>query len=129
MTRLFLFVFCAVCTLAFVAPSAEAIPPFQKEFLNKYVEGNDNAAFVEAVKTAKCNVCHVGKDKKKRNAYGMELDKLLDKKADAKDVEKIKASLDMVAGMKAGESAPTFGDLIKEGKLPGGDPSAAETGE
>ena len=120
MKKLGLMMVCAVCALAFVVQSASAIPPFGKAFNAKYVEGNDNAAFVEAVKEAKCNVCHKGTKKTDRNAYGMALSELLDKKADAKDEAKINEALDKVAAMKSAEDGPTFGELIKEGKLPGG---------
>ena len=75
------------------------------------------------METAKCNVCHVGKSKKDRNAYGHALADLLDKKEDAKDVAKIRAALEKVAGMPsdpAKADSVTFGDLIKQGKLPGG---------
>lgn len=108
--------------------TAEAVPPFKKEFDLLYVkkdssEANDQALVV-AVEKVKCNVCHKGKDKKQRNAYGEELAKLLDKKADAKNPEKIKDALEKVSQLPSvpGDSAaPKFGDLIKEGKLPGGD--------
>ena len=100
----------------------EAIPPFQAVFTKKYVAGNKNAEFVKAVKAAKCNLCHEGAKKTNRNAYGKELAKLLDKKKDKSDIPKIQKALDTVAGLKTNpddDKSPTFGDLIKEGKLPG----------
>jgi hypothetical protein len=69
------------------------------------------------VETAKCNVCHFGKSKKDRNAYGEALADLLDKKEDKDNVEKIRASLEKVAGMEGPDGA-TFGDRMKAGKLP-----------
>ena len=53
---------------------AFAIKQFFDEFKAVYVkadsaEPNDKALAAE-VETAKCNVCHVGKSKKDRNAYG-----------------------------------------------------------
>ena len=113
--------------------AAQAILPFKKQFDEKYVkkESTDpkDQAFAAAVKKANCLVCHAknaeGKeDKKVRNAYGKALDVLLDKKADKDDVPKIQAALDAVAKEKSNPDdpkSPTFGDLIKEGKLPGGD--------
>src|SRR5262245_31063721 len=59
--------------------SASALPPFNKEWTAKYVDGNGNAKFVEAVGTAKCNVCHVGTSKKDRNEYGKAVSKFLTK--------------------------------------------------
>jgi mono/diheme cytochrome c family protein len=109
------------------ADAAWAIKSFSDQFLDMYVKADSteaaDVALAGAVKTAKCNVCHKGKNKKERNAYGQALSELLDKKADAKDIDKIRASLEKVAAMPsnpADAASPTFGALIKEGKLPGG---------
>jgi hypothetical protein len=98
---------------------AFAIKQFADEFKAVYVqEGTPLAAEVEK---AKCNVCHMGKSKKDRNAYGQALSELLDKKEDKDNKEKIRQALETVAAKpSAGAGSPTFGDLIKEGKLPGG---------
>lgn len=102
-----------------MARPAWAIKQFQDEFKDLYVkEGSPLAAEVERVK---CNVCHVGKDKKERNAYGKALDERLDKKADKDNKEKIRQMLEEVAALPsdpAKPDSPTFGALIKEGKLP-----------
>ena len=110
-----------------LARPAFAIKQFFDEFKAVYVKPDstdaNEKAFVAEVETAKCNVCHVGKSKKERNAYGNALADLLDKKEDAKNVEKIKQSLLKVAGMPsdpAKADSPTFGDLIGQGTLPGG---------
>jgi hypothetical protein len=61
------------------------------------------------------------KSKKLRNAYGQALDELLDREADADNKAKIDAALDKVAGMKCDpkdSKSGTFGDRIKQGKLP-----------
>ena len=76
--------------------TAHAIAPFKKEFDEKYVKNSTDQAFVAAAKKANCLICHgknaEGKeDKKVRNAYGKALAKLLNKKDDAKNVEKIQA--------------------------------------
>jgi hypothetical protein len=109
------------------ADTAHAIPPFKKEFDAKYVKKDSTdpveVQFAAAIEVVKCNTCHKGKDKKMRNVYGEALAELLDKKADAKDVEKIQKALDEVAGKPSDpndEKSPTFGDLIKKGELPGG---------
>jgi hypothetical protein len=73
---------CVVLGLIALAISKEnalALPPFNKEWTAKYVEGNGNAKFVEAVGTAKCNVCHMGASKKDRNEYGKAVSKYLTK--------------------------------------------------
>lgn len=101
------------------ARPAWAIKQFQDEFKDLYVkEGSPLAAEVERVK---CNVCHVGKDKHDRNAYGQALDERLDKKADKENKDKIRKMLEEVAALPsdpAKPGSPTFGALIKEGKLP-----------
>jgi len=105
------------------ASEAFAIKQFFDEFKEAYVkEGSPLAAEVE---TAKCNVCHKGKSKKDRNAYGEALAKLLDKKEDKDNKDKIRQALQTVekeSSDPAKGDAPTFGGLIKEGKLPGGPP-------
>lgn len=111
----------AVCLVAcFAAPSA-AFPQFQKQFVLKYADGSDEA-YADAVKEAKCFVCHQGKKKKNRNAYGQALHQYLGKK-DKKDVDKIVTALETVADESSDPDdpdAPTFGELIAGGDLPGG---------
>ncbi len=114
-----------VIVIATQAREVLAIKQFADQFKEVYVkEGTPLAAEVE---TAKCNVCHKGKSKKDRNTYGEALAKLLDKKEDKDNVEKIREALATVAKDSSDPSkpdAPTFGGLIEDGKLPGG--SAAE---
>lgn len=98
---------------------AFAIKQFADEFKAVYVE--DGTPLAAEVEKAKCNVCHVGKSKKDRNAYGEALAELLDKKEDKDNKDKIRQALETVAAKpSAGAGSPTFGALIKEGKLPGG---------
>lgn len=115
----------AALTAAFVLGSAAreafAIKQFADEF--KAVYFKDGTPLAAAVESAKCNVCHKGKSKKDRNAYGEALAKLLDKKEDKDNKDKIRQALETVAkesSNPADASAPTFGALIEEGKLPGG---------
>ena len=121
-------VFLAVLWLS--APPAEALKSFQKDFAIKYVKPQDGdpkevvqkkAMLAKAIKEAKCNICHHGRDKKKRNAYGDELAKLLDKKADAKNTKKVIQAMEQVGKVKRNprdKKSPTFADLISQGKLP-----------
>jgi len=108
---------------------AAAIKPFQVEFEKLYVgDGSESELDTlfkdKELKKFRCLTCHQGKKKKKnRNAYGMQLSELLDKKKDKKDKEKIVEALKKVAEMRSNpedDSSPTFGELIAEGKLPGG---------
>jgi len=130
MKHAFAFVASVAALVAFVllttAPRANAIPQFKKEFETKYVKPDSTdakeKAFAQAVDKAKCNVCHAGTTKKERNTYGQALAKLLDRKTDQEDQEKIRASLEKVAAMKTkpdDPKAPTFGEIISSGKLPG----------
>lgn len=132
MKRRVLFLFPTAVALVILlgpaAPPAKAIKPFFEEFEAVYLKRDSSDAkdksFVAVVEKAKCNVCHEGKSKKERNIYGMALDMLLDKKADKDDKEKIKKALATVAELKSDpvkSDSPTFGQLIAQGKLPGGE--------
>lgn len=110
--------------LAVPSRHAQATMPFKNAFEAKYVKADSTdpaeMKLAAEVKQAKCNVCHMGTSKKMRNAYGMALDKHLDKAE--KDATKIAEALDKVADEKsdpADANSKTFGELIKEGKLPG----------
>jgi cytochrome c2 len=104
---------------------AQADPAFKKGFETLYVKTDStdpkDVALAEAVKKAKCNICHMGKSKKMRNAYGEELAQLLDRKKDRKDTAKIEEAIKKVGEMKSdknNESSPTFAELIAQGRLP-----------
>lgn len=117
---------CATAVLGFSADSAFAIAPFQVEFYKLYLTDHPDEEFVSYVKKeAKCNICHQGKKPgPHHNAYGIHLVELLDAKTDKKDKEKIKAALIEVAAMHSDpddDKSPTYGELIADGKLPGGD--------
>ena len=108
-----------VCGLAVVAAivlsstrSAEARPNYLKEFIKKYPKLEADA------KKTKCNVCHVGKKKKMKNDYGTAMGKVLGAKK-VKDKEKIAEALGKTEPEKSGTEGKTFGDLLKDGKLPG----------
>lgn len=125
---------CAVSAVTLLACPRPAfgIEAFKKGFIAKYVKADSTdpaeQAFAAAVKKANCNVCHVGAKKKERNEYGKALDELLDKKADMKNAAKIQEALEKVAGMKsnpADSNSPTFGEMLKEHKLPLADAPAA----
>ena len=111
--------------------AVQATDAFKKEFEQKYVKkepGTDaEKALTAAFEKAKCNTCHVGTTKKVRNDYGKALNQIITKK-DIKDKEKIQHALDEVAKLKSktdDATSPTFGELIEQGKLPGGEPTAA----
>jgi hypothetical protein len=101
--------------VGFSGKTAKAIPPFKKEWDGMYAK--DGAPIAKVAAEAKCNICHKGTDKKMRNGYGMAISSLI--KKTEKDPEKIREALTKVEGMKSSDGK-TFGELIKEGKLPGG---------
>jgi hypothetical protein len=125
----------ALAVLAWFGQSAQALPPINVQWHEKYSSLKDAvvAAYGEET-TAKCNVCHVaGKSKKEKNAYGAAVGKFITKagvnkiKEDAGDnVEKANADtkayilegLAKAEGEKAA-SGKSYGELIKSGKLPG----------
>ncbi|MBI1902477.1 MAG: hypothetical protein HYS13_15350 [Planctomycetia bacterium] len=96
--------------------TAKAIPPFKKEWDGMYAK--DGTPIAKAATEAKCNVCHKGTNKKMRNDYGMAISSLI--KKTEKDPEKIRAAILKVEKMTTPDGKTTFGELIKEGKLPGG---------
>jgi hypothetical protein len=106
---------------------AVAVIPFSKAWTARYVDGNANKEFVAAAGAAKCNVCHKGASKKEHNEYGLALKKHLKKKEyealnaanPAAAAKYIQDGLDAAAKEK-NAAGKTFGELIKEGKLPGG---------
>ncbi len=116
-------------TCGWASPAA-AIKPFQVEFEKLYLgeqsDANSDLAKLfkeKKLKKFRCLSCHQGKKKKHHNAYGMQLAELLDKKKDKKDKEKIIDALKQVAEMHSDpkdEKSPTFGELILQGKIPGG---------
>jgi cytochrome c2 len=118
--------FCVLIALAgamiscFLAGPAYAVKAFKDEFEAKYVK-TDSAAPAAAVQQARCNICHLPKSKSLRNAYGQALGELLDREKDQDDKARIAAALEEVANKKANPSdpkSPTFGQRIKQGKLP-----------
>ncbi len=113
-----------------LVPPAHAFPNFLKAFQKKYAgdkkpETDEQKNLAQEMKRVKtCNVCHdprpgdSGKaDKKNRNPYGQALNKYLTEK-DKNDVDKALEMLSKVEGEKAADDAPTYGELLKEGKLP-----------
>jgi hypothetical protein len=108
-----------------VTRRAAAIKPFYDEFKKDYIENNENKKFAEEAGKAPvgCFICHQGKEKKSRNAFGKEVGKLLDKKKDAKNTAKMdeafKKALEMHVDPKDDKSE-TYMDRIKAGKWPAG---------
>ncbi len=96
--------------------SAEARPPYKAAWDKAYM--TEGSAMFKALEgKSNCNICHEGKDKKDRNAYGMAVAKGIGAKNE-KDAEVIAAGIKKAAAAKSADGGPTFGELIESGKLP-----------
>ena len=107
-----------------IASRAGAYPQFQKAFQEGYLNSLKDKKVAETMEKAdvKCLVCHQGKQKKNRNAFGKEVGKLL-KKKDVKDNEKIVAGLKKALEMHVdpkNDKSETYMDRLMAGKWPGG---------
>jgi len=105
---------------------AHAILPFYNAFKKDYLDKLDDKKFAEEVNKAsnRCFICHQGKDRKHRNTMGKELSKFLNAKKDAKDAEKISASIKKVLEMHVDpkdDKSETYLDRLKASKWPAGE--------
>ncbi len=119
--------------LSSMSMPAFAIKPLNDKFTEIYNAADEKdvpAATKDAFKEAKCNICHAGADKKKRNPYGQAVGKQLkETKFDLADfkknpnnyTDKLKEIFKKVGEEKAGKTDKTFAARMKEGMLPGGD--------
>jgi hypothetical protein len=128
----------AWCALGFWPAPADAITPFTKAFEEKYVKDHPSEEFRTAFKKTRCNVCHVkGEPKTVSNEYGNELAKFIEGNAEeriktaraenrlkeeeeqlAKELEKAFAEVEKIKVNAADPSSPTYGEIIRGGKLP-----------
>ena len=113
----------------FGARTANSRAQYAKEFAEHYHAKADSdkaeeKTLGEAVAKAKCLVCHEGEKRANRNPYGKELAKILrpeGSRGNEQDVKKIDEAFDKVSEMHIDPNdskSPTFGELIKHGKLP-----------
>jgi phosphoribosylformylglycinamidine (FGAM) synthase PurS component len=110
-----------------------AIKQFNDQFKAIYAGDKANKEFVELVTEAKCNVCHVEKENKKkvRNPFGEALHEALEKdkfpvadfkKDPEKFSEQLKEIFTKVVQLESGdEKLKTFADRMEAKLLPGGD--------
>lgn len=118
---------CAVLFLFALVSPAGAVPKFYQVFKKEFLDKHPDKKFVEAMDKSdvRCLVCHQGKKKKdNRNAFGAELAKLLDRKKDMKNDEKIAASIKKVLAMHVNpkdEKSETYMDRLKASKWPAGE--------
>lgn len=110
------------CGVAFVGAAmvagqqdAQARPNYLKSFNGAY------PALKDAAEGAKCNICHFGEKKTNRNDYGKAVGEALGKPK-VEDAAVLEAALKKAEAGKSSTEGKTFGDLIKDGKLPGKNP-------
>ena len=116
----------AMLALLTTARPASAILPFYNAFKKDYLDKLEDKKFAEEVNKAsnRCFLCHQGKNRKNHNVMGEELAKLLDKKKDAKDIEKISASIKQVLEMHVDpkdDKSETYLDRLNASKWPAGE--------
>ena len=110
--KTFGFLALAGAAVQFVAAPAQARPNYLKDFQEAYPGVKDAA-------TSKCGDCQMGSPSaKKWNDYGTAMGAALGAK-NVKKSDEVNASLKKVESMKSGTEGKTFGDLLKDGKLPG----------
>lgn len=98
---------------------------FYSEFKKLYITEKTPLEFKQLIKETRCAICHDSTkkkpsgslDKKFRNPYGEALDELLSKE-DKKNKEKIREALEKISSQKAPNSEETYGDRLKQYKLP-----------
>lgn len=102
---------CLVAIAVATSNKAEA----RKEYMDGF-----KAQYADLAKKEKitCSACHPTSKKAERNNYGTALAKALDA-TKVKDKELIKKAIIKIEEKDSAEEGKTFGDLIKDGKLPG----------
>ena len=109
------------CGVAFVGAAmvggqqdAQARPQHLKAFKSAYPK-------ITEADTVKCGICHFGEKKTNRNDYGKAVGEALGEK-NVKDEKAIEAALMKAEAGKSSTEGKTFGELLKDGKLPGKNP-------
>lgn len=97
---------------------AQARPKYMAVFKQTY----PNPKLAGQVEATKCNVCHFGKEKKDRNDYGMAISNALGEAKNVKAADEIAKALKTAEKAASSTEGKTFGDLIKDGQLPGKSP-------
>jgi predicted negative regulator of RcsB-dependent stress response len=110
---------CGVALAGLVMASATRQADARPNYLKEFKESYEKLA-AEADKT-KCNICHFGDKKTDRNDYGKAVGMALGAK-NVKEADKVKEAIKKAEKEKSATEGKTFGDLIKEGKLPGKNP-------
>ncbi len=91
------------------ALTADARPKYKGAFEKKYPKVGESNKI-------DCGVCHPGAKKSEKNNYGDALGKVVGK--NEMDEKKIEEALGKIESEKSAVEGKTFGDLLKDGKLP-----------
>jgi hypothetical protein len=108
------------------APPAAAVLQFYNVFATEYLADHPDAEFVALVKKPanKCYICHLGKKRTHRNAFGALMDEQLDVEKDKKDKEKIAAALKEAFAQHVDPNDPsseTYADRLAKSQFPAGE--------
>jgi hypothetical protein len=111
---------------AWTAAPAPAIEQFYNEFKAKYSKpknkNRNEVLLSRAIEQAKCTICHLNDDKHKLTSYGTAV-ALLINRFDKSNKKKILETFDKVANKNSDSydrNSITFGEQIKQGKIPEG---------
>jgi hypothetical protein len=112
----------ACVLLTIVSQPALAVLQFYKVWEEEYLKNHPDQEYAKLVKKPanRCFVCHVGKKRSHRNAYGALMEEDLDWKKDAKNKEKILAAIKKAGAGKFDDST-TFAQRIEASKFPAGE--------
>jgi hypothetical protein len=91
---------------------AEARPQYFEKFKKTY------EPLAEAAESKRCAVCHGMGKKTERNGYGQALAEVLGDEKNVKDEDAVEKALRAAEKKDSAVEGKTFGELIKEGKLP-----------
>ena len=98
--------------LSLSGDSAEARPQYFEKFKKTY------EPLAETAESKRCAVCHGMGKKTERNAYGKALVETLGEGKNVKEAAAVEKALRAAEAKKSEVAGKTFGELIKEGKLP-----------
>lgn len=96
-------------SISLASPTAEARPAYKKVFEETYPA-------VKQANSVTCAACH-GEAKTERNNYGQAMTEVLAEK-NVKDADQIATALKKIESQPSAVAGKSFGDLLKEGKLP-----------
>ncbi len=97
----FVVAFAAFAMIASYVTPSYALKPLAEAFAEQYCGTGASEALKAKVADAKCNVCHVGTQKKNRNPYGVALhDALKDAKFSIPDLKKSPKDAKLIAAAK-----------------------------